>query len=129
VDELLAAVQQLPPTEVREFQRRFVAWSGPNGGLDTDSPGKLDEAALLAQIRENSTLPAAEQQRFERLRRKGRAERLTKSDAKELQELWRGVEQMNVTRLAALAELARRRGMDVPALMRHLGLPENLDAR
>jgi hypothetical protein len=30
VDDLLAAVKQLPPVELREFQRQFAAWSGQN---------------------------------------------------------------------------------------------------
>jgi hypothetical protein len=115
---LLAAVKQLPPAELREFQRQFAAWSGQNEG---------DEAALLAVIRENSTLPAAEQRRFNRLRRKGQGGALTGTEEKQLQALWARVEQMNVARLAALVELARRRGTDVRTLMRQLGLPENRD--
>jgi hypothetical protein len=79
----------------------------------------------LAVIRENSALPAAEQRCFNRLRRKRQAETLTGSEEKQLQGLWRRVEQMNAARLEALGELARRRGTDVRTLMRQLGLPEN----
>lgn len=117
-DELLAAVKQLPPAELREFQRQFAAWSGQNGD---------DEGALLAAVRENSTLPAAAQRRFNRLRRKQQGGTLTRAEEKQLQALWSRVEQMNVARLAALVELARRRGTNVRTLMCQLGLPENRD--
>jgi hypothetical protein len=63
-DELLAAVKQLPAKELNAFQRQFAAWQG----------NCADEAALLAQIRQNSNLPQVQQQRFNRLRRKGQAE-------------------------------------------------------
>jgi hypothetical protein len=114
VDDLLAAVKQLPPEELREFQRQFAAWSR--------------QEALLAAIRENSTLPATEQRRFNRLRRKQQGGTLTGAEEKQLQALWSRVEQMNVARLAALIELARRRGTNVRTLMRQFGLPENRDA-
>lgn len=44
-----------------------------------------------------------------------------------MQAVWQQVEQMNVARLQALAELALRRDLPVQALMRDLGLPENRD--
>jgi hypothetical protein len=118
VDDLLAAVKQLPPAELREFLRRCAAWSGQNGD---------DEEALLAAIRENSALPAAEQRRFNRLRRKRQAGTLTGAEEKQLQALWSRVERLTAARLGALGELARRRGTDVRSLMRQLGLPENHD--
>jgi hypothetical protein len=128
VDDLLAAVKQLPPEELCEFQRQFTAWSRQNGEPHrTSSPGG-DEEALLAAIRENSTLPAADQRRFNRLRRKQQVSTLSGAEKRLLQALWSRVEQMNVARLAALIELARRRGTDVRTLMRQLGLPENRDA-
>ena len=76
-------------------------------------------------INENSRLPGAEQQRFDRLRRKRQAETLTAPEQTELESLWRRVEQMNVMRLEALTRLAGRRNTDVKQLMRELGLPEN----
>jgi hypothetical protein len=127
VDDLLSAVKHLPPAELREFQRQFAAWSAQNHPPDGDSPGTADEEALSAIIRENSTLPAREQRRFNRLRRKRQAGTLTDSEEQQLQDLWRRVEQMNVARLEALGELARRRGTDVRTLLRQLGLPENRD--
>jgi hypothetical protein len=128
VDELLAAVKQLRPGELREFQRQFAAWSDLGRAPDGAASPAGGEDALLAAIRENSTLPAADQPRFNRLRRKQQGGTLTKVEEKQLQALWSRVEQMNVARLTALIELARRRGIHVRTLMRQLGLPENCDA-
>jgi hypothetical protein len=127
VDDLLAAIKRLPPAELREFQRQFAAWSGQNNKPDGPSSQEPEEEALLAVIRENSALPASEQRRFNRLRRKRQAGTMTGSEEAQLQGLWCRVEQMNAARLEALAELARRRGTDVRALMRQLDLPENHD--
>ena len=127
VDDLLAAVKELPPADLREFQRQFAAWCGQNNDFERALSPKGYEEALLAAIRENSVLPGAEQRRFNRLRRKRQAGTLTGSEEQQLQTLWRQVEHRNVARLEALGELARRRGTDVRALMRQLDLPENRD--
>jgi hypothetical protein len=127
VDDLLAAVKQLAPEELREFQRQFTAWSGLSREPNRASSPEGGEEAFLAAIRENATLPAAEQRRFNRLRRKQQSSTLTGAEEKQLQAVWSRVEQMNVARLAALVELARRRNTDVRTLMRQLGLPENCD--
>jgi hypothetical protein len=110
VEQLLTAVKQLSPVQLCEFERRFAAWR-----------------KLLTCIQGNSGLSAPEQGRFNRLRRKNQAKTLTKAEEHELQALWRRVEQMNVARLEALVELARRRGADVNTLMSELGLSENRD--
>ena len=121
VEHLMAAVKQLSPAELREFTWQFAEWQKQNG-KQVD-----EEAALLACIEENSRLPAAEQRRFNRLRRKRQAETLTKPEEAELQALWQRVEQMNVVRLEALTKLAQRRGTDVRTLMRQLGLAKRPD--
>jgi hypothetical protein len=130
VDELLAAVKQLPPTHRREFQRQLAAWSGqnnePSRASRASSPPR-DEEALLSAIRENSALPLAEQRCFNRLRRKRQAGTLTEAEEQQLQGLWREVEQMNAVRLEALSKLADRRGIDVRTVMHQLGLSENRD--
>jgi uncharacterized phage-associated protein len=121
VEHLLAALKQLSPSELREFTRRFAEWEQQNGKQAEN------EATLLARIKRDSRLPITLQRRFNHLRRKRQAEKLTKSEAKELQEIWQHVEQMNAARLEALTELARLRGTDVRTLMRELGLSENHD--
>jgi hypothetical protein len=124
-EQLLTAVKELSPADLREFERQFGAWKQQNHGAGTDSAPDADEA-LLACVQENSSLAPREQRRFNRLRRKGQAGTLTASERKELQALWRRVEDMNVARLRALAVLARRRGTDVKTLLRELGRAENL---
>jgi hypothetical protein len=124
--QLLTAVKELSPAELRQFERQFGAWRNQNH--EADSVGGAEEQSLLACIEENSSLPPREQRRFNRLRRKGQAATLTASETKELQALWQQVEEMNVTRLRALSELAQRRGTDVRTLMRELGLAEKLRA-
>ena len=121
IDHLLAAIKQLSPAELREFRRRFEEWQERNGQQAEA------EAALLARVEKNSRLPGAEQRRFNHLRRKRQAETLTRSESAELQALWRRVEQMNVARLEAVAELAWQRGTDVRTVMRELGLSDNRD--
>ena len=121
VEHLMAVVKQLSPAELHEFMQQLAAWQQYNGQQAEE------EAALLARIKESSRLPTAEQRRFDRLRRKRQAGTLTKPEAAELQVLWQHVEQMNVTRLQALTDLAQRRGTDVKTCMRELGLAESPD--
>ena len=121
VEHLMAAVKQLSPAELCEFMQQLTAWQQQNGQQAEE------EAALLAHIKENSRLPAAEQRRFNHLRRKRQATTLTAPEATELQAFWQRVEQMNVARLEALIQLAGHRGTDVKMLMRELGLAERPD--
>jgi hypothetical protein len=121
VDHLMMAIKQLSSAELHEFLRQLAAWQQHNGQQAEE------EAALLARIKESSSLPTAKQRRFNRLRRKRQTGTLTKSEAAELQALWQHVEQMNVARLQALTDLAQRRGTDVKTCMRELGLAESPD--
>ena len=127
VQKLLETVKQLSPAELREFEQQFAAWRALDGNPDLHSLNRADEEGLLACILENSSLPTSDQSRFNRLRHKRQAGKLTGTEEKELQALWERVEKMNVTRLEAVAELSRRRGTDVKTLMRDLGLSENHD--
>jgi hypothetical protein len=120
VEHLMTAVKQLPPAELREFTQRITEWQ------ERDNKQADKEAALIACVRANSSLPAAKQRQFNRLRRKHQSGKLTRTEKDELQELWQRVERMNVVRLEALTKLARLRGKDVRTLMRELKLSENL---
>lgn len=121
VDELAAAVKRLSPAELNEFTERLAKWQGRNGSQ------RNTEAVIIERIAANSRMSAAEQRRFDRLRRKHQAESLTGPEATQLQALWQQVEQMNAARLQALNELAQLRGTSVPALLCELGLAENRD--
>jgi hypothetical protein len=121
VDHLMIAIKQLSSAELHEFMQQLAAWQQHNGQQ------AAEEVALLARIKENSSLPTTKQRRFDRLRRKRQTGTLTKPEAAELQALWQQVEQMNVTRLQALTDLAQRRGTDVKTCMRELGLVESPD--
>src|SRR5689334_1627198 len=93
VEHLMAAIKQLTPAEWKALQQQLSEWQDQNGSRNEA------EAALLARIRENSRLPAAEQRRLNHLRRKHQAGELTAAEEAELQELWKHAEQMNVSRL------------------------------
>lgn len=125
VEQLLDAVQHLPLSELHEFEERFAAWRIHDGKAEQRSLESADEETLLTCIRVNSDLPAREQRRFNRLRHKRRTAVLSAAEERELQQQWQRVERMNVRRLEVLAELARRRGMDVKTLMHELELSQN----
>lgn len=121
VEHLMKAVRKLSPEELREFSRQFDRWQKKNGN------GEKTESVLLARIRANTRLSAADQRRLNLLRRKRQSETITESETKELMSLWDRVEQMNAARLDALVKLAKKRGTDVKTLMRKLGVRENRD--
>jgi hypothetical protein len=117
VEHLMAAIKQLSPAELREFAQHFAAWQ-------KKSSTQLDEeAALLAIIEENSRLPAVEQRRYERLRRKCDRRTLTEPELAEYQRLLQQLEARNVRRVEALIALAQRRSTTLQGIMAELGLP------
>jgi hypothetical protein len=122
VKHLIAAVKQLPPAELHEFEREFAKWQQRNGA-HTD-----EETELLSYIKANSRLPAADQRRYERLRRKRERRDLTENEFADYQSLLQQLEARNVKRLEALLALAQKRGMTLRGLMKELGLPSLKDA-
>jgi hypothetical protein len=78
VKHLMTAIKQLSTTELQEFLQQLAAWQQHN------SQQAEEEVALLARIKENSSLPTTKQRRFDRLRRKHQAGTLTKPEAVEL---------------------------------------------
>jgi len=160
IEQLLGAVKQLPPAELREFTRQFLAWQSlvkeQNGvalhevtslrskplspkrtePIEQVSQSEIpqqrssaeEEAALLACISENSRLPAAEQQRYEFLRRKCEDKTLTEIELTEYQSLLRHLEARNVKRIEALVALAQQRGTTLRGIMTELGLKGDDDA-
>jgi hypothetical protein len=122
VEHLMAAVKQLSPAELRQFKRQFAAWQKRNGKQDDE------EAVLLACIKENSRLPADEQRRYERLRRKCERRTLTEHELAEYRTLLQQLEARNVRRVEALIALAQRRGTTLRGVMAQLGLQSADDA-
>ena len=121
VMKLLADVRQLSSAQFHEFEQGFAVLRAQNGKGDD---GSASEETLLASIRHNSTLPAAQQRRFDRLRRKRQVERIIRSEERAARIVAAGGADERRA-LRALTELARRRGCDLKSLMRDLGLSEN----
>jgi hypothetical protein len=117
VEHLMAAIKQLSPSELRELAQHFAAWQEKN------STQVDEEVALLATIEQNSRLPAAEQRRYERLRRKCERRTLTEPELAEYQWLLQQLDARNVRRVEALIILAQRRGTTLQGIMAELGLP------
>jgi hypothetical protein len=122
MEQLLAAVKQLSPGELREFAEQFAAWQKQH---DQQNEG---EAELLARIEENSRLPPAEQRRYEQLRRKCERRTLTERELAEYQALLQQLEARNVKRIEALIALGQRRGTTLRGVMKELGLSNEANA-
>jgi len=113
--DLLRAVAQLPPAELKEFVRDVIAL---NARQTTDVLSE-SEADLLQKI--NRGLPAALQTRLLTLTERP-IEALTPAEAGELQEISAQIEALNVERLTHLTALAQLRRVPLGQLMRDLGL-------
>jgi hypothetical protein len=122
VEHLMAAVKQLSPVELREFAQQFAVWQAQNGAQGDE------EVTLRAAIEENSRLLAAEQRRYERLRRQCERKTLTELELTEYQLLLQQLEARNVKRVEALMALAQRRSTTLRGIMAALGLPSTDDA-
>jgi hypothetical protein len=118
----MAAVKQLSPAELCEFIQQLTAWQQQNGQQAEE------EATLLAVIEENARLPAAAQQRYERLRRKRERRTLTERELTEYQTLLQQLEARNVKRIEALIALAQRRGTTLRGVMAELGIHSEANA-
>lgn len=120
-DALLEAVEQLSPPELDQFVAEVLQLRSRRG------PGRLDatESALLTRI--NQGLSEGLEGRYNELIERRRAESLTSEEHRELLRLTAEAERIEGDRLAALAELARIRGIPLRALMDDLGIPTPAD--
>ncbi|ETW95444.1 MAG: hypothetical protein ETSY1_30630 [Candidatus Entotheonella factor] len=123
VTHLIEAVKQLSPAELHEFTQRFVTWQ------EQRRQSEDEEAKLLANIEENSRLPAVEQKRYERLRRKCEREALSDRELAAYQELLKQLEERNVKRIEALMALAQRCGTTLRNLLAQLDLQQEYNAQ
>lgn len=113
VDDLLAAVQRLPPEKLRQFARRFAEWQEHNGGRTSH------EAALVRATR--MRLPPADGRRLKQLIDKSERGTLSAEELPEYQSLAQRAEEVDVARAQALAELVRLRGKPARVVMQEVG--------
>jgi hypothetical protein len=114
--ELLRAVRQLSPSELEEVAAEVLALRSRELALRSEAT----EQELLDQIEQRR--PEAEQRRFEELVGRREREVITAEELAELRQLTEQGEQLAVTRLQALCELARRRGTTLSALADELDI-------
>lgn len=115
-EQLLRAVERLPPQEFDAFVSRIVALRAQR----TATALSQEETTLLLQI--NAGLSAAHQRRYDELVAKRQAETITPAELQELIQMTDVIEQQDAHRLAALIDLAHLRKTTVSALMNTLGI-------
>jgi hypothetical protein len=118
VKHLMAAVQQLSPAELYEFTLQFTTWQ-KRKSQNTNSPQTDEEKALMQIARAH--LPATDMRRLKQLMAKSERGTLTPKELDEYRALAQRAEQLNVTRVEALAELVRRQGQPVHIVMEAIG--------
>ncbi|HWE61003.1 MAG TPA: STAS/SEC14 domain-containing protein [Chloroflexota bacterium] len=121
-DQLLHAVEQLPPQEFAAFVDQILALRAQRRAPHLSE----QETALLLQI--NQGLDATIQRRFEELMAKRHDERISPAELDELVGITDLVEQLDAQRLAALTALAGLRHMSLASLMTALGIQLPPDA-
>lgn len=120
MDDLLAAVEKLPNPALVEFGWRVRALQTKRGlpAVETE-----DEGALL-QVIADQRLPEADRKRLAWLREKSEDETLTSEEHAELLRYVQRVEQLDLTRIEALIELAQKRGVTLREVMQQLGIEQ-----
>ncbi|HEY7062970.1 MAG TPA: STAS/SEC14 domain-containing protein [Chloroflexota bacterium] len=122
LEQLLKAVEQLPPDELAPFVDQVLALRAQRSVQHLGT----DESALLQRI--NRGLSPSAQQRYDELVAKRQAEILTAEEHEELIGLSDERETIAADRIAALADLARMRQISLSALIESLGLESPTDA-
>lgn len=118
VKHLMAAVKQLSPAELYEFTLQFTAWQKRNS--QNTNGNQTDEEKALIQMTK-AHLSASDTRRLKQLMAKSERGTLTPKELDEYRALARRAEQINVTRVEALAELVRRQGQPVNIVMEAIG--------
>ncbi len=115
-EQLVQAVEQLPPQELVSFLAQVLALRAQREASHLSS----SETVLLLRI--NHALPAELQHRFGELVAKRQAETITSDELHELIQITDQIEHHDSERLAALDALARLRGVTLGSLMDVLGI-------
>ncbi len=114
--DLLKVVEQLEIKDLEEFVESVLKIRAKK-----IAPSLTDkESALVKKI--NRPLPKKLQHRFEVLNQKRKEETLTTAEQKELIEITKKFESLNVRRLKALDALSKLRQTPVKELMKELGI-------
>lgn len=111
VDNLLDAVSRLAPEELDDFAFRFAGWQ----------QDAADDCMLIRAA--HRRLNPADDARLRALIAKSEQGSLTDAEQAEYQELAQRAERLNVHRLQALVELARRRRKPIEAVIEEIGRP------
>jgi hypothetical protein len=109
VDNLLDAVTQLAPDELDDFAFRFADWQRD----------AADDRLLIRAARRR--LSSGDDARLRTLIANSEQGCLTNQERTEYRELALRAERLNVHRVQALAELARRRGQPLQTVMKEIG--------
>ncbi len=110
VDSLLNAVMQLPTTQLQDFTVRFERWRREE---------QLSDDELIQATKQH--LEDGEEQQLRDLIKKSESNSLTEEEWTQHRSLGQRAEQLNVSRIQALAELARQRGQPIQTIMEEVG--------
>jgi hypothetical protein len=113
LQQLLAAVDRLPPAQLRELELHLAARRTEHGNEE------VDEACLIRAA--TARLPASTERRLKTLIARSERGVLTRSELAEYQALAQEAQHLDAERAEALAELARRRGKSVRAVKAEIG--------
>ena len=112
VEHLKAAVKQLSLDELHTFTEWLVTWQQQH------SVPQDEDTALIQATR--TRLPAADEQRLKRLIAKSERGMLTPKELDTYRTLAQQAEQLNMTRMEALAALVQRQGKPLRVVMEEI---------
>jgi hypothetical protein len=116
VNAILKTVRQMPIAELEQLVDQVIAIRAERVAPHLSA----DESALLARI--NQGLPIEDRDRMRALIEKRDTEAITAEEWQEFAALTDRLELLHADRLAALAELAKLRGVTLDEVMSQLGI-------
>ena len=116
LDAMIRGVEQLSTPDLEQLVDRVLTVRARRRAPSLSRK----ETDLLRRI--NQGLPVGKQQRFDELTVKRRADTLNPDEHQELLQVLDQIEQHDVKRLEALAELAQVRNVSIRVLMKDLGI-------
>ena len=121
VPQLMTAVKQLKPSELHEFQRRLAEWR-QQSGVPTEQETELIQACKVR-------LSVAAENHLKKLIAKSERGELSAKKLQEYRSLAKRAESLEVTRLAALTQLARLWCESVPVVLDTIGWEDEDEAQ